>query len=641
MAAGIWESEFRRRTLGSSECHRAHWAKNMNPDKKQIDALAKRLDTYNRAYRSGKPLVSDRQYDELVEELRRLDSSHSFLNKVEPEDFDGKRRVRHPVPMLSTEKAYTKEQLARFIKRVAKESAAIEADNPTFQVTPKLDGLAGRDDGRRFATRGNGEIGYEISSAFTKGIVPIGGRGRGVGEIVVIKSYFEAYLADKFEHPRNMVVGIISSDTLNEHARKALADRAVHFVPYKELDKWRGRGAELLQERQRIADDLIAKTDYPVDGVVAEVVEQSVRDHMGATAHHYRWQIAIKNKGDTAITEVVGIQWQVGRTGSVTPVMEVKPVNLSGATIRRVTAHHAGLIYKEKIGTGACIEVIRSGEVIPKLEGVLSPSDRVRIPKDCPSCGSVLIWQKDFLKCTWVQCPAQIEQRISHWFKTLGNADWFGIKTIRRLVRGGYDSLEKIYALKIDDFTAMGFGPVQSRNLAEAIVNSRTRPIDDWRFLAAFGINDLGKGDSRKILRHTSLLDLLKLSAPEIEKIDGFGTITSQSIEEGLHRLRPTLEHMLSLGFQLITTPLTDQSSAIRSPITGKGVVFTGKMNKGSRSELQAEARQLGARVQSAVSGSTDYLVCGKKVGRSKIAKAEKLGVQIITEDAYRNLIHG
>jgi DNA ligase (NAD+) len=294
-----------------------------------------------------------------------------------------------------------------------------------------------------------------------------------------------------------------------------------------------------------------------------------------------------------------------------------------------------------KIGPGARIEVIRSGEVIPKLERVVAPAQHIEVPETCPSCGAALIWQKDFLKCTRLQCPAQIEQRISHWFKTLGNADWFGIKTISKLVGHGYDSLEKIYTMGQDDFLALGFGPVQSKNLAEAIVHSRTRPVDDWRFLAALGISDLGKGDSRKILTHLPMEELFHTAAEEIEKIDGFGAVTSHSIAEGLRRLMPTIEHMLDLGFNLDRTPLAREIASLESPIAGKGVVFTGKMRGGSRSDMQATARKLGAKVLSAVSGSTDYLVCGEKVGPKKIAKAEKLGIQILSEGEYLDLIRG
>ncbi|WP_083456778.1 BRCT domain-containing protein, partial [Desulfosarcina cetonica] len=566
---------------------------------------------------------------------------HAFLQAVEPEAFGGRQQVRHPAPMLSIEKAYNREQLERFVNRVQKEADALGITDLTFRLTPKLDGLAGRDDGEVFATRGNGEVGYEISSAFAKGVKPIGGRGQGVGEIVVVKSYFDTHMAEFFEHPRNMVVGIVSSDTLNENARKALEAGMVRFLPYSQIKSRIVTGQQLIEERRQLAEALQAEVDYPTDGVVAEVTDERLKARMGATAHHYRWQIAIKSKGDTAETTVEEVQWQVGRTGNVTPVMIVAPVSLSGATIRRVTAHHAGNIRSQGIGTGTRIEIIRSGEVIPKLEAVLEARGEVHLPDTCPSCDSPLSWQNDFLKCTNPACRAQIEQRISHWFRILGNADWFGIKTIQRLVENGHTTLEAIYRLTEADFVAMGFGPVQSRNLAEAITISRTRPVEDWRFLAAFGISDLGTGDSRKLLAHFPIETVLTLDDSAIAEIKGFGAITSKSIAEDLMRLRPLMAHMLELDFNLVRTPLASEQAAADSPIAGKGIVFTGKMIHGTREAMQAGARALGAKVQTAVSGNTDYLVCGEKVGATKLEKAKRLGVTLFTEAEYLALVEG
>lgn len=606
-----------------------------------VEELVARLDKYNQAYRSGTPLVSDAEYDGLIEQLRSVAPQHPYLKAVEPEKFAGRREVRHPVPMLSTDKAYTEEQLQRFVNRVDKAAAKLGIADLQFKITPKLDGLAGRDDGDTFASRGNGVVGYEISSAFEKGVVPIGGRGQGLGEIVAVQSYFDAHLKDKFEHPRNMVVGIVSSDTLNQDAQKALKDGMVHFMPYNQLPTWKGDGKALLKSVHAVSDELMAETDYPMDGVVVEVVDETLKAHMGATSHHHRWQIAVKRKGETAETEVEGIQWQVGRTGNVTPVMEVSPINLSGATIRRVTAHHAGMVSKLSIGPGARIEVIRSGEVIPKLERVLQASQSVMLPENCPACEHPLSWKGDFLRCTYPHCPAQIEQRICHWFRTLGSADWFGIKTVQKLVAGGYDTLEKIYALEGDDFTGLGFGPVQSKNLAEALTASRTKPVEDWRFLAAFGIADLGLGDSRRLLEHIPLEELLDVKAEVIAAVNGFGDITSLSISRGIAELQETIGHMIDLRFNLESTPPQSQAATIESPIAGKRVVFTGKMVKGSRAEMQAHARRLGAVVQTSVSGNTDLLICGQSVGEAKLEKATALGVDIISEADYDLLIDG
>lgn len=604
-----------------------------------IDQLAAQLEAYNAAYRNGAPIVDDATYDRLVEQLRILDPQHPFLHAVEPEKLAGRAEVRHPVPMLSTDKAYTDAQLERFVARVRKEAQALGVETVRFRVTPKLDGLAGRDDGEVFASRGNGFVGYDITSAFSKGVVPVGGRGKGLGEIVVVQSYFGEHLANKFEHPRNMVVGIVSSDTLNADARQALEEGMVRFVPYSQLPFWEGSGDALLKDIETLIQKLGTDADYPMDGVVVEVMDQRVKEHMGATTHHYRWQIAVKRKGATAVTQVESIQWQVGRTGNVTPVLEVTPVALSGATIRRVTAHHAGMLSKRGIGPGARIEIIRSGEVIPKLERVLEPSGDVPLPLVCPACGLELSWKGDFLRCTHIHCPAQTEQRISHWFRTLGNADWFGIKSIQKLVAGGYDTLEKIYAMVESDFAALGFGPVQSRNLDEALQTSRTKAVEDWRFLAALGIPDLGIGDSRKLLQHFSLQELPGVDAQHILRIDGFGEITSRSIIQGLAEVRPTLLHLLKLGFNLEKTQPVSTAPVPATPIAGKNLVFTGKMQRGSREAMQAEARRLGANIQSAVSGTTDFLICGEKVGAAKKDKAAQLGVQTLSEDEYYQLI--
>ncbi len=606
----------------------------------KIEKLVAELEKYNRAYREGQLLISDSEYDRLVGELRSDDPENLFLNRVEPEVFSAKREVRHPVPMLSTDKAYTEKELERFVARVEKAAGEIGLAQVIFRVTVKLDGLAGRDDGDIFVSRGNGEVGYEISSAFEKGVIPIGGRGHGLGEIVMQASYFKEKMKEEFEHPRNLVVGIVTSDKLSEYSQKALYDKAVYFVPYVNLPDWQGSGAKLVSELEKIKKRLTADVDYPIDGLVAEVVDEDLKQYMGATRHHYRWQIAIKTRGATAVTVVARVTWQVGRTGNVTPVMEVSPVKLSGATIKRVTAHNAGLVSKQQIGPGAEIEIIRSGEVIPKLEKVISPSRVVDLPEKCPSCNTRLQWRNDFLRCPNNSlCRCQVIQGIVYWFRTLGNIDWFGLKSVEKLVDGGYDSLESIYAMMADEFARLGFGPVQSANLAEATAASRIKAVEDWRFLAAFGISDLGKGDSRNLLGFFRLESLPDITAEEILAIHGFGDITSKSIVAGIQARRKTFLHMLALGFNLIQTPLESDRQQLNSSIQGKGIVFTGKMQHGTREEMQAAARHLGAKVQTSVSGKTDYLVCGEKVGAAKIAKAEKVGAQVISEADFFKLI--
>ncbi len=611
----------------------------MTKSTSKINELVGRLKRHNDDYRRGMPTISDERYDDMVEELRSLDPDNPFLHTVEPETFGNKVEVRHPVPMLSTEKAYTEGELERFVQRVEKEARAAGIRDVRFRVTPKLDGLAARDDGRTFATRGNGEVGYEISSAFAKGIIPVGGRGQGLGEIVCKMDYFYEHLSDSFEHPRNMVVGIVTSDNVNVAARQALQDEAVLFVPYSQLPSRTVDGQQLVNNMWEITEELEASANYPLDGMVAEALDPDLRERMGATAHHYRWQIAIKRKGQSVVTEVEEIRWQVGRLGTVTPVMQVKPVTVSGATIRNVTAHNAGMLRNQSIGAGAEIRIIRSGEVIPKLEEVVTPSSEVELPEKCPSCDAELYWQNDFLKCPDFDCPARVEQRLEYWFKTLGNADWFGKKTIKKLVDNGYRTLEAVYEMGEEDFRKLGFGPVQSANLAEALYISRTKETDDWRFLAALGIPDLGKADSRKLLSHYPLEKVIEISADELAEIHGFGDITSRSITQGIKQIASTINHMIELGFVLRRTPLLSETEEVDSPVKGKGIVFTGKMEQGSREDMQRTARSLGAKVQTSVSGKTDILVCGQKVGAKKIDAAKAKGVQIMNEEEYLELV--
>jgi DNA ligase (NAD+) len=700
------------------------------------DDLAERLEAFNEAYRAGEPLISDAAYDALVEHLRGIAPDHPFLKAIEPEVFPAKRQIRHPVPMLSTEKAYVVEGLQQFVARVNKKAAELGIETVEFRVTPKLDGLAGRDDGRVLASRGDGLFGYDITSAFEKGVVAVGGRGEELGEVVVSLSYFETRLADAFEHPRNLVVGIVSSDTVNEAARQALADGAVRFVPYRTLKNWVGSGPDLLAHIERLYTELTG-IDYPTDGLVIETTEARLREAMGATSHHYRWQIAYKRRGDTAVTRVEAVTWQVGRTGVLTPVMEVAPVSLSGATIRRVTAHNAERVEQDGIGPGASIEIIRSGEVIPKIERVLTPSDQVVLPQRCPSCQTPLLREGPFLRCpNSTGCRDQIVQRIHHWFRTIGNADWFGVKTVERLVDQGCNTLARIYDLTVADYQAMGFGPGQAANLAEAVALSRSHRMEDWRFLAAFGLPHLGTGDSRRLLQAIPLELLLGADAGQIARIYGFAERTSGDIAAeigaqadqiaamwqrgfNLERTSPVaVDFLVSLGIcedaandggartkkekvdrqralatallrrwtlgeigQVTAAQIQDlpvdmdirpkaaqiseraaQHQAVlgraaglgldwrlppaagtegASAVAGKRIVFTGKMTGGSREEMQAEARRLGAVVQTAVGPGTDYLICGEKVGAVKTAKARELGVAILDEAAYRELLRG
>jgi len=600
--------------------------------------LADYLRKLNSAYRDGQPLVEDDTYDHVyLAELKRRDPKHPFLSEVEAETSTAKTKVRHLTPMLSTEKAYNQDEISAFIKRVEKSAQEIglNIDDIQYRITAKLDGMAAKYENNVLATRGNGLLGNDISHNLKRGLVSTGGENCGVGEIVIPTSYFEENLSDHFSHPRNFVTGLIGSDDLNALAQEAMQDKAVRFVAYTTLDAISCTGKELTTDVEALCKRIEDGCIYPIDGSVIDVMNPELQENLGATNHHNNWQIAKKQKGQTATASVKGITWQTGRTGRITPVINIETTNLSGAEISNITGHHAGNIKNLNVGVGSVVEFVRSGEVIPKLLCVVKVGETAVIPDNCPSCAAETEFDNDFLVCAGDNCNAQVESRLSHFFTTLGNIDLFGPKTISKLVENDITELTAIYQMKADDFVALGFGPKQAENLEKQLLRSRTEEVEDWRFLAAFGIHHLGRGDARKLLKTYQLQKLNELSADDLIKVNGFGEITSTEIPLGIKSRWSTIDTLLSLGFNL----RSDEIVNMDSPITGKHIVFTGSMIN-SRDDMKAQARQLGANVQSSVNKKTQMLVIGSKVGAAKITKAESLGTQVITEADYLAILN-
>ncbi len=601
------------------------------------DELVSFLKELNAAYRSGTPLVEDDTYDHMyLAELKKRDPEHEFLSVVEPEAETSGKKVRHKQPMLSTEKAYDQSEINSFIKRVLKHAEVIglKQVDIEFRITPKLDGMAAKFEDNVLATRGNGLTGNDITHNLKRGVVAIGGNNSGVGEIVISTAYFADNLSDHFSHPRNFVTGVISSDTLNNLAKEALQDKAIYFVSYSTLEAIKCGVKELSEDCDALCDKIEAICPYPMDGSVIDVMNLELREELGATNHHNNWQIAKKRKGQTGSAKVLGITWQTGRTRRITPVINIETTNLTGANISNITGHHAGNIKSLNIGVGSTVEFVRSGEVIPKLLGVVSIGEPAQIPAECPACQATTEFDNDFLVCTGDACAAQVESQLIHFFNILGNVDLFGPRTIKTLVENEITSLKAIYQLSAEDFKSMGFGDKQSENLVAQLQRSRSEEVENWRFLAAFGVHHLGRGDSRKILKEYPLEKLNELTEQDLLKISGFGEITSQEIPAGIQKRWDQISYLLGLGFNLRSEEVAQSDSTI----SGEYIVFTGAMES-SRDDMKEQARLLGANVQSSVNKKTTLLVIGKKVGAAKITKAESLGTRVITEADYLALL--
>ena len=614
-----------------------------------LPKLLRFIELVNSLYRAGIPIISDELYDSVfIAELKRRDPNHSFLRSVESEPLLGAKTVALPSRMLSTDKAYAFSDIQRWARRIEKAAESIGQNISTliFRGTPKLDGFAAYDDGQTLYTRGDGKRGTDITRAFDRGlqVAATGERGLGPGEIVINKEYFVEHLADSFDNSRNIQASIIKEKELDPLVAKAINDGAAVFFPFVLLPEWRGTWSVLADDFDSIVDVLWNSVPYDIDGVVFEIVDTELQNLMGATRRHHRWQLAFKKNTHIAQVAVLQVNPQTSRSGRVNPVAEVEPTRLSGALIKRVTAHHYGMVQEKGIGAGAVIEMSRSGEVIPKIERVLKPAVDVSldIPENCPSCGEKLSWDGDYLFClNNMSCPAQISTSIEHFFKVLGNVDGFGPSSIQKLFHHGVTSVATIYTMSAGDFEAAGFGPKQSQNMVAQLGRSRSEQIEDYRFLAAFGVHRLGMGNCEKLLQHVRLQDVFTLTENDIvADIKGFQEKSAQAICGGLLLVKELFDELYGLGFTLEATELlNDKVESGTSPILGKILVFTGSMESGSRSEMEKEAKLLGAIVAKTITGKTDILVTGKKVGASKMDKATKLGVTVVDEGRYRKML--
>jgi DNA ligase (NAD+) len=536
---------------------------------------------------------------------------------------------------------------AKGLPGIKKEAAyvGLEFDQIRLRVTPKLDGFAAYDDGKHVYTRGDGRRGTDITRVFERGLC-IGGdgrRGQGAGEIVVSESYFALHLASKFDNTRNFQASIIREKDLDPLTEQAISDKAAVFFPFAALPSWEGSIDAFLSKFDEVINQVRNSVVYNVDGIIIEVVNEDIRRSMGATRHHHRWQLAYKENLERAIVKVLSVRPQTSRSGRVNPVAELEPTRLSGASIKNVTAHHYKMVKEKGIGPGAVIELIRSGLVIPKIENVLIKVEPM-IPELCPSCETRLIWGKDYLICpNTSDCPAQIENTLEHFFKTIKNIDGFGSQTIKKLYANGIRTVYEVYLLDKDKLITMGFGDKKiTQNLLDQLQRSRIEPLEDWRFLAAFGIYHMGLGMCERLLQHYRLEDVFDLTTDELKSklVKGFAKVAAKAVVEGLHRIRNRFWNLHNLGFNIQSSQLiTDGLESKNSLIAAKLIVFTGAMKSGSRDDLKSQAKALGARIASSVTGKTDILVIGENVGTVKMNDAKEKGVKIITEDDYLALI--
>jgi DNA ligase (NAD+) len=613
---------------------------------------------HNRLYFvEKKPVISDYQFDRLVEELRRRKPDSKALTEI-PTDVERYGiKVRHEVPMLSLDKCYDEKAMSDWVSKFKGDVVA----------SPKIDGCAVSlrygHGGRliRAATRGDGIEGEDIT-ANARHIKAVPQRisiedAEVRGEIFMPLSVFSRYKGE-FANPRNLAAGaikqkepaktgkynlsffaydLLGTDASTEDDKyKRLAKQGFKVVEWRRLprDKMQQAFDEFLKRRDRF--------DFETDGVVYKANEVGEQRRLGSTAHHPRYAIAYKYQGDSGTTTLDDVEWSVSRTGAITPVAVVKPVELSGAKVRRASLHNIAIMRQLGVTKGARVMMMRRGGVIPNLESVVERGrGAIEIPKRCPSCGSPTKMVDDVLYCTNPKsCLRSKIGELAHFVKVVG-IDGFGDKLLAQLYDSGVvtDPAE-LYELTMDELLGMErMGDVLASKLLSNIEGRKRIPLS--LFLQSLGIRELGKHAAKILAGFGSLDRVMALGEDELAKIPTIGSIIAHEVVDGLRVKRPLIQKLL----KHVRVEGAPAKAAKKGPLGGKSFLFTGKLLSMERSEAQELVEDKGGEAAQSVSKDLDYLVVGDGGGAgSKLPKAKALQakggkVKIVSEKEFLKIV--
>ncbi len=677
---------------------------------KELAQLAEEIAAHDRRYyREDAPTVSDAEYDALrrrntaiearFPELVRPDSPSKRIGAAPAEKF---AKVRHAVPMLSLDNAFTDEDVTDFVSRVRRFLGLKEGADLVFTAEPKIDGLSAtlRYEKGLFvqgATRGDGVEGEDITANLrTLKDVPLRlhGEAAGVaevrGEVYMAHADFAALNKRQeqegkplFANPRNSAAG-----SVRQLDPAVTASRPLHFFAYawgemsempaetqwdmlRTFKTWGFRvnpltrlchtPAELLAFYRDI-ETRRAKLGYDIDGVVYKVDRLDLQERLGFVSRSPRWATAHKFPAEQADTILNDIEIQVGRTGTLTPVAKLKPVTVGGVVVQNATLHNEDEIARKDIRIGDTVVVQRAGDVIPQIVRViLGKRPRAAkpyvFPRTCPACGSHAVREADektgkpeaARRCTGgLICPAQAVERLKHFVsRNAFDIEGLGEKHIQAFYEDGLlKEPADIFRLENRHGDAIcareGWGEQSAANLFEAINRRRTISLD--RFINALGMRHVGETTARLLARHFGTLDHFvsamqnDTAVAELDAIEGVGETVAEAVKDFFDE--PHNKRAVEhLRAEVDVVPVAAPKTS-GSAVVGLTIVFTGTLEKMTRPEAKARAESLGAKVASSVSKKTDLVVAGPGAG-SKLAEAEKLGVRVIDEDAWLKLIGG
>ncbi len=628
-------------------------------------------------YVEDNPIATDEEYDKLYHEVLDFETAHptevaedSPTKRVGGVVRDEFSKAKHIKRMWSMEDVFTTEEVQEWLDRTVK-----NVGESTYFCEPKFDGASMNllyEDGKliRAITRGDGVVGEEVTdNVRTIRSVPLTidyeGQIEIRGEVVIRKDDFEEINKERldegeqvFANPRNAAAG-----SLRQLDSSVTAKRRLVFYPWglgenslnqpklsEKMDFVYALGfleppyaqeCNSIEEIEAFYQKLISlRNEIPIimDGMVIKVDEVTLQEDLGYTVKVPKWMCAYKFPAVEKVTKVNAITLQVGRTGVITPVAEVEPVEVEGAMIARATLHNFDEIERKGLLIGDSVILIRSGDVIPKITKVLT--DRrdgteiaIERPTECPTCHSEVLDEGTLIKCQNLDCPDRVVNSIIHFAKKgCMNIDGLGSKIVEILVKEGkIKDILGLYHLKFEDLEGMeGFKEKRINKLLDAIADTKGVPLH--RLISAMGIEHIGEVAGKSLALEFGL-GIVDATLEQVVAIDGIGEEMANSL---LEFMRVNYDFVLKL-FDEIEPTVEEKIEAEENPFKDKTVVLTGSMSV-SRGVVKEMLEKLGAKVSGSVSKKTDYVIYGEDAG-SKLTKAESLGVATLTEDEMRGMV--
>ena len=659
--------------------------------KKRIEELRKEVEYHaKKYYDEDSPVISDFEYDMLMVELRNLEkeypqfqSKESLTQKVGGHVKEGFKKITHEVPLQSLQDVFSIEEVVDYVNKINEKAKENGIVNNKYVVETKIDGLSAAIEYKngkfaRGATRGNGLVGEDVTENIkTIKTIPMELKEKiditVRGEIFISKDDFEKMNQEREENEEELFANArnAAAGSLRQLDSKITAKRPLdiyifnvqkiegkqfnsHFEELEYLDKL-GFNVnpvripckdikEIKKAIEKIGNDR-EKLTFGIDGAVVKVDELDFREILGTTAKTPRWAIAYKYPPEKKETKLKDIICQVGRTGVITPMAILEPVKVAGSTISKTTLHNEDFIKQKELKIGDTVVIQKAGDVIPEIVGVnkekrTGEEKDFEMPKKCPVCGAetLRIEGEAAVRCTGIECPAKLFRNLVHFVsREAMNIDGLGESIIGQLLeRKLIENIADIYTLEFEDVASLKKnGKKFAQNLIDSI--NRSKENDLYRLITALGIRHVGTKASKILARKYKNIDnLMQATSEELGTIDDIGPIVADSIREFFLQDQ-TIDLIKRLKESGVNTKNLEEESEDKR-FEGKIFVLTGSLEKYTRQEASDIIEKLGGKTSSTVSKKTSYVLAGEEAG-SKLTKAQNLGIEIITEEQFQEML--